>query len=106
MAVSRDGDCQDMKSPSLMFFRFLLEQLLKNGLYVETQVNGFPCRMIVDTGANVAIIRQDVVHQHNREILWTPPRVTLQTVTGDNIPVVGKMNIEIHFRSTLYNTSV
>ncbi|GFT76639.1 retrovirus-related Pol polyprotein from transposon 17.6 [Nephila pilipes] len=53
--------------------------------------------MIVDTGANVTIMREDIAQQLNDKIIWTTPCVTLQTVTGDKIPIIGKMNIKITF---------
>ncbi|GFU66147.1 hypothetical protein TNCV_2858201 [Trichonephila clavipes] len=41
--------------------------------------------MVVDTGANVSIIRKDLAQNSKVSIIWTPPCVSLQTVTGDKI---------------------
>ncbi|GFS34207.1 retrovirus-related Pol polyprotein from transposon opus [Nephila pilipes] len=41
--------------------------------------------MIVDTGANVTIMREDIAQQLNEKIIWTPPCVTLQTVTDSSL---------------------
>ncbi|GFT28012.1 retrovirus-related Pol polyprotein from transposon 412 [Nephila pilipes] len=62
--------------------------------------------MIVDTGANVTIMREDIAQQLNEKIIWTPPCVTLQTVTGDKIPIIGKMNIKITFGNNAYSHTV
>ncbi|GFT19527.1 retrovirus-related Pol polyprotein from transposon opus [Nephila pilipes] len=62
--------------------------------------------MIVDTGANVTIMREDIAQQLNEKIIWTPPCVTLQTVNGDKIPVIGKMNIKITFGNNAYSHTV
>ncbi|GFS99683.1 retrovirus-related Pol polyprotein from transposon 17.6 [Nephila pilipes] len=62
--------------------------------------------MIVDTGANVTIMREDIAQQRNEKIIWTPPCVTLQTVTGDKIPIIGKMNIKITFGNNAYSYTV
>ncbi|GFS75321.1 retrovirus-related Pol polyprotein from transposon 17.6 [Trichonephila clavipes] len=37
--------------------------------------------MVVDTGANVSIIRKDLAQNSKLSIIWTPPCVSLQTVT-------------------------
>lgn len=79
---------------------------VENGLFIEARVNDFSCRMIVDTGANVTIMRRDFARKLNEEILWTPPCVTLQTVTGDKIPINGKVNIKIRFGNTYYDHTV
>ncbi|GFY02092.1 hypothetical protein TNCV_5099531 [Trichonephila clavipes] len=51
--------------------------------------------MVVDTGDNVSIIRKDLAQNSQVSIIWTPPCVSLQTVTGDKIPVHGKANITL-----------
>ncbi|GFX69695.1 retrovirus-related Pol polyprotein from transposon 412 [Trichonephila clavipes] len=53
--------------------------------------------MVVDTGANVSIIRKDLAQNSQISIIWTPPCVSLQTVTGDKIQVHGKANITLRF---------
>ncbi|GFV73826.1 retrovirus-related Pol polyprotein from transposon 412 [Trichonephila clavipes] len=54
--------------------------------------------MVVDTGANVSIIRKDLA----QNIIWMPPCVSLQTVTGDKIQVHGKANITLMFGNIDY----
>ncbi|KAF8778511.1 hypothetical protein HNY73_015225 [Argiope bruennichi] len=66
----------------------------------------FSGRMVVDTGANVTILRQDLAQQLGVKILRTPPCVTLQTVKGDKIPIIGKMHITIKFGNVLYGHTV
>ncbi|GBM82540.1 hypothetical protein AVEN_29328-1 [Araneus ventricosus] len=78
----------------------------KNGVFIEAFVNEIPCRMIVDTGANVIITRQEFAQHLDGKILWTPPCITLQTVTGDKIQIIGKMNIKIRFGNASYDHSV
>ncbi|GFV45329.1 retrovirus-related Pol polyprotein from transposon 412 [Trichonephila clavipes] len=51
--------------------------------------------MVVDTGANVSIIRKDLAQNSQVSIIWTPPCVSLQTVTDDKIHVHGKANITL-----------
>ncbi|GFT92064.1 retrovirus-related Pol polyprotein from transposon 412 [Trichonephila clavipes] len=51
--------------------------------------------MVVDNGANVSIIRKYLAQNSQVSIIWTPPCVSLQTVTGDKIHVHGKDNITL-----------
>ncbi|GFV98176.1 retrovirus-related Pol polyprotein from transposon 412 [Trichonephila clavipes] len=51
--------------------------------------------MVVDTGANVSIIRKDLAQNSHVSIICTPPCVSLQTVTGDKIQVHRKANISL-----------
>ncbi|GFT04898.1 retrovirus-related Pol polyprotein from transposon 17.6 [Trichonephila clavipes] len=59
--------------------------------------------MVVDTGANVSIIRKDLAKNSQVSIIWTPPCVSLQTVTGDKIHVHGKANITLRFGNIEYH---
>ena len=77
-----------------------------NGLFVEGFLNELACRMIVDTGANVTIIRTDVARRLNVQLLYTAPSVSLQTVSGDKIGVHGKIKIPISFGFTIYPHTV
>ncbi|GFY02062.1 retrovirus-related Pol polyprotein from transposon 412 [Trichonephila clavipes] len=62
--------------------------------------------MVVDTGANVSIIKKDSAQNSQVSIIWTPPCVSLQTVTGDKIPVHGKANITLRFGNIDYHHAV
>ncbi|GFU73542.1 retrovirus-related Pol polyprotein from transposon 412 [Trichonephila clavipes] len=53
--------------------------------------------MVIDTGANVSIIRKYLARNSPVSIIWTPPCVSLQTVTGDKIQVHGKANVTLRF---------
>ncbi|GFW46352.1 retrovirus-related Pol polyprotein from transposon 412 [Trichonephila clavipes] len=55
--------------------------------------------MVVNTGANVSIIRKDLAQNS----IWTPPCVSLQTVTGDKIQVYGKANVTLRFGNIDYH---
>ncbi|GFV98192.1 retrovirus-related Pol polyprotein from transposon 412 [Trichonephila clavipes] len=73
------------------------------GLYVIGQINNISCRMVLDTGANVSIIRKDLAQNSHVSIICTPPCVSLQTVTGDKIQVHGKANISLRFGNIDYH---
>ncbi|GFY21177.1 retrovirus-related Pol polyprotein from transposon 412 [Trichonephila clavipes] len=55
--------------------------------------------MVADTGANVTIIRKDLA----QNIIWTPPYVSLQTVTRDKIQIHGKANVTLRFGNIGYH---
>ncbi|GFX88073.1 retrovirus-related Pol polyprotein from transposon 412 [Trichonephila clavipes] len=69
-------------------------------------VNELPCNMIIDTGANVSIIRNDLAQKLKEKLIWTPPRVVLQTVTGKKIDIHGKLKVKIQFGDTTYQHAV
>ncbi|GFY00491.1 hypothetical protein TNCV_2138891 [Trichonephila clavipes] len=69
-------------------------------------VNKLPCNMIIDTGANVSIIRNDLAQKLKEKLIWTPPRVVLQTVTGEKIDIHGKLKVKIRFGDTTYQHAV
>ncbi|GFT22004.1 retrovirus-related Pol polyprotein from transposon 412 [Trichonephila clavipes] len=62
--------------------------------------------MVVDTGANVSIIRKDLAQNSQVSTIWTPPCVSLQTVMGDKIEVHGKANVPLRqFKSRSTDSS-
>ncbi|GFU87213.1 retrovirus-related Pol polyprotein from transposon 412 [Trichonephila clavipes] len=59
--------------------------------------------MVVDTGANVFIIRKDLAQNSKVSIIWTPPCISLQTVIGDKIQAHGKANVTLRFGNIEYH---
>ncbi|GFU03444.1 hypothetical protein TNCV_797431 [Trichonephila clavipes] len=63
-------------------------------------VNELPCNMIIDTGANVSIIRNDLAQKLKERLIWTPPRVVLhrsesirQVTANENITIPPRTEI-------------
>ncbi|GFU46007.1 retrovirus-related Pol polyprotein from transposon 297 [Nephila pilipes] len=54
----------------------------KNGLYLEGSIWGVPCLMLVDTGANVTLLRTDIGQKLNQQFIYTAPNI-LKTATAD-----------------------
>ncbi|GFX41979.1 hypothetical protein TNCV_4515871 [Trichonephila clavipes] len=77
-----------------------------NGIFIMGHVYELPCNMIIDTGANVSIIRNDLAQKLKEKLIWTPPRVVLQTVTGEKIDIHGKLKVKIKFGDTTYQHAV
>ncbi|GFT53084.1 retrovirus-related Pol polyprotein from transposon 412 [Trichonephila clavipes] len=67
------------------------------------QINNILCHMVVDTGANESIMRKDFAQNSQVSIIWTPPCVSLQTVTGDKSKVHGKADITLRFGNIDYH---
>ncbi|GFU63017.1 retrovirus-related Pol polyprotein from transposon 412 [Trichonephila clavipes] len=59
--------------------------------------------MIVDTGANVSIIRKYLAQISQVSIIWTPPCISFQTVKRDKIPVHRKANVTLRFGNIVYH---
>ncbi|KFM57791.1 hypothetical protein X975_26945, partial [Stegodyphus mimosarum] len=76
-----------------------------NGLSISGHINGVPCNMIIDTGANVTIIRKDLAQQFKDKLIWTPSCVTLQTASDDKMGIYEKLNVNITFGSAAYHHS-
>ncbi|GFV71116.1 transposable element Tcb2 transposase [Trichonephila clavipes] len=64
--------------------------------------------MIIDTGANVSIIRNDLAQKKiKRETYLDPaPRGCYKTVTGEKIDIHGKLKVKIQFGDTTYQHAV
>lgn len=76
------------------------------GLYVEAEMNHKQYKFIVDTGANVTIIRPDVAQDMDRPLQHAGSSVLLKTVTGDEIKILGIMNVSITFGHRTYHHRV
>ncbi|GFW26882.1 retrovirus-related Pol polyprotein from transposon 412 [Trichonephila clavipes] len=59
--------------------------------------------MVVNTRANVSIIRKDLAQNSQVSIIWTPLCVSSQKVTSDKIQVHGKANITLRFGNIDYH---
>ncbi|KAF8787459.1 Sequestosome-1 like protein [Argiope bruennichi] len=99
--VSRSGG--NSQQPHFKVFHISSISGCDNELYVIRQIGDITCNMVVDTGANVTIIREDLARKLKFNIIWTPPCITLQTVTGDKIYVHGKVNLAIRFGNINYH---
>ncbi|GBN26385.1 Retrovirus-related Pol polyprotein from transposon 297 [Araneus ventricosus] len=55
----------------------------RNGLYLEGSICGIPCLMLVDTGANVTLVRTDLAQKMKGNFIYTAPNISLKTATVD-----------------------
>ncbi|GFX94596.1 hypothetical protein TNCV_3088251 [Trichonephila clavipes] len=85
----------DFGKPHFQVCQISTKSTGENGIFIMGHVNELPCNMIIDTGANVSIIRNDLAQKLKVKLLWTPPRVVLQTVTGEKIDIHGKLKVKI-----------
>ncbi|GFS96286.1 hypothetical protein TNCV_16531 [Trichonephila clavipes] len=68
-------------------------------------VNELPCNMIIDTGANVSIIRNDLAQKLKEKLIWTRPRGATNR-DGEKIDIHGKLKVKIRFGDTTYQHAV
>ncbi|GFT22330.1 retrovirus-related Pol polyprotein from transposon opus [Trichonephila clavipes] len=96
----------DFGKPHFQVCQISTKSTGENGIFIMGHVNELPCNMIIDTGANVSIIRNDLAQKLKEKLIWTPPRVVLQTVTGEKIDIHGKLKVKIQFGDTTYQHAV
>ncbi|GBL81193.1 Retrovirus-related Pol polyprotein from transposon 412 [Araneus ventricosus] len=66
-----------------------------NGLYLEGSICGIPCLMLVDTGANVTLVRTDLAQKMKENFIYTAPNISLKTATGEKAEIRGKLDAAI-----------
>ncbi|GFX83962.1 retrovirus-related Pol polyprotein from transposon 17.6 [Trichonephila clavipes] len=96
----------DFGKPHIPVCQISTKSTGENGIFIMGHVNELPCNMIIDTLANVSIIRNDQAQKLKEKLIWTPPRVVLQTVTGEKIDIHGKLKVMIQFGDTTYQHAV
>ncbi|GFX63475.1 retrovirus-related Pol polyprotein from transposon 17.6 [Trichonephila clavipes] len=96
----------DFGKPHIPVCQISTKSTGENGIFIMGHVNELPCNMIIDTGANVSIIRNDLAQKLKEKLIWTPPRMVLQTVTGEKIDIHGKLKVKIQFGDTTYQHAV
>ncbi|GBO36926.1 hypothetical protein AVEN_49528-1 [Araneus ventricosus] len=64
----------------------------ENGLYLEGSICRTPCLMLVNTGANVTFLRTDLAQKLNEKIIYTAPKISLKTATGEKAEIHGKLD--------------
>ncbi|GBM66543.1 Retrovirus-related Pol polyprotein from transposon 297 [Araneus ventricosus] len=69
----------------------------KNGLYLEGSICGIQCLMLVDTGANVTLLRTDLAQKLKEQLIYTGPNISLKTATGEKTEIRGKLNAFIEY---------
>ncbi|GBN14015.1 hypothetical protein AVEN_125602-1 [Araneus ventricosus] len=67
----------------------------KIGFYLEGSVCGFPCSMLVDTAANVTLLRTDFAQKLKGNFIYTAPNISLKTATGEKAEIHRKLDASI-----------
>lgn len=66
----------------------------EEGLTVISHIEGVPCPMVVDTGANITIVCPDVLTMQLRNSIQATTRV-LKTATGETVTVHGQLKLKV-----------
>ncbi|GBN12768.1 Retrovirus-related Pol polyprotein from transposon 297, partial [Araneus ventricosus] len=75
----------------------------KNGLYLEGSICGIQCLMLVDTGANVTLLRTDLAQKLKEQLIYTAPNISLKTATGEKTEIRGKLDASIECGSRKFH---
>ncbi|GBO30287.1 hypothetical protein AVEN_52505-1 [Araneus ventricosus] len=75
----------------------------KNGLYLEGSICGIQCLMLVDTGANITLLRTDLAQKLKEQLIYTAPNISLKTATGEKTEIRGKLDAPIECGSRKFH---
>ncbi|GBM02746.1 hypothetical protein AVEN_40816-1 [Araneus ventricosus] len=53
--------------------------------------------MLVDTGANVTLLRTDLAQKLKEQLIYTGPNISLKTATGEKTEIRGKLDASIEY---------
>ena len=69
---------------------------------VQLQINGIPLSMEIDTGAAVSIISEQTQRNLFPTATLQPARIKLRTYTGEPMPVLGEMIVDVTYQQNHY----
>ena len=69
---------------------------------VQLQINGTPLSMEIDTGAAVSIISEQTQRNLFPDVTLQHSRIKLRTYTGEPMPVLGEMTVDVTYRQNHY----
>ena len=69
-----------------------------DNLFVAGSVEEHPCRITIDTGSNISIIRPDVLSEQEQTHIQ-PVSQSIRTVTGEKAPIQGKGDLHVKIGS-------
>ncbi|GBM43407.1 Retrovirus-related Pol polyprotein from transposon 412 [Araneus ventricosus] len=78
----------------------------RNGLYLEGSICGIPCLTLVDTGANVTLVRTDLAQKLKENFIYTVPNISLKTATGEKAEIHGKLDASIECGSRKFQHKI
>ncbi|GFS99793.1 retrovirus-related Pol polyprotein from transposon 412 [Trichonephila clavipes] len=87
----------DFGKPHIPVCQISTKSIGENGIFIMGHVNELPCNMIIDIGANVSIIRNDLAQKLKEKLIWTRP--------ATEIIVPGYIGNDVSFNSGLIGTA-
>ncbi|GFX43578.1 retrovirus-related Pol polyprotein from transposon 412 [Trichonephila clavipes] len=96
----------DFGKPHFQVCQISTKSTGENGIFIMGHVNELPCNMIIDTGANVSIIRNDLAQKLKRETPLDPAPRGATDRDGEKIDIHGKLKVKIRFGDTTYQHAV
>ncbi|GBM75956.1 hypothetical protein AVEN_39075-1 [Araneus ventricosus] len=59
--------------------------------------------MLVDTGANVTLLRTDLAQKLKEQLIYTAPSISLKTATGEKTEIRGKLDASLECGSRKFH---
>ncbi|GBN10046.1 Transposon Ty3-I Gag-Pol polyprotein [Araneus ventricosus] len=78
----------------------------RNGLDLEGSICGIPCLMLVDTGANVTLVRTDLAQKLKGNFIYTANNISLKTATSEKAEIHGKLGAAIECGSRKFQHKI
>lgn len=75
-----------------VFTQFVVRSLRQSGLYAHGSINGTGCLWVIDTGAEVTVVRSNLLDPSANMI---SPASSLRTATGETTPVLGRSFVSV-----------
>ncbi|GBM21769.1 hypothetical protein AVEN_29216-1 [Araneus ventricosus] len=75
----------------------------KNGLYIKGLICGIQCLMLVDTGANVTLLRTDLAQKLKEQLIYMAPNISLKTATGEKTKIRSKLDASLEYGSRQFH---
>ncbi|KAI7789894.1 hypothetical protein IRJ41_014004, partial [Triplophysa rosa] len=68
-----------------------------DGIYIDLQLNGQTVNMQLDTGASLSVISDHIYRDKLYDSVLRPTSIHLTSYTGDNIPVLGEIQVAVTY---------
>ena len=96
-------DAEEEKEDEDIYPRFAVSQGSRKNLYmVAVELNGLEVQMELDTGASLSVIGEDIFDQlkniEGSSLNLQNTKLTLKTYTGEVIPVLGELLVEVKYK--------
>ncbi len=105
MATASDDDHQDLSEEELGLFNVDMVNGTSPPISVTMLINGKPVKMMVDTGAAVTQLSQDIFDTLDN-VAFEEADLNLATYTSETISLLGKSKVEVQYGNKKFHVEV